>query len=203
MNRKSFYIALMLFLVLFTFGVKGSEFNADLIKQERTEKDAFFKTGKDSPVPVGEKIGFKGLNYYEPDEKYVIPAKFEIYTEPDTVKMKTSKKERVKAFLRYGYFTFSFGGKNYKLNAFLILPLSGENELFIPFTDESCGFDSYSAGRYLDIAETPGQSDYIIDFNYSYNPYCAYNKKYTCPLVPPENHLPFEVRAGERKYKDE
>lgn len=203
MKLRLFHIASILIILFLSGALNAFEFSSDIIKQERAEKDAFFKTGKDSPMPVGEKAGFKGLNYYEPNEKFVIPAKFEKYSEPDTVKMKTSKKERVKAFLRYGYFTFNFEGKKFKLNAFLILPLSEHNELFVPFTDESCGFDSYSAGRYLDISELDDRSDYLLDFNYSYNPYCAYNKKYTCPLVPPENHLPFEVRAGERKYKDE
>jgi len=72
--------------------------------------------------------------------------------------------------------------------------------LFIPFSDETSGSETYKAGRYLDLEEQGGD-DYELDFNLAYNPYCAYNDQYTCPIPPRENKLPIRILAGEKNYK--
>ncbi len=72
--------------------------------------------------------------------------------------------------------------------------------LFIPFSDETSSSETYGAGRYLD-SEEHGGNDYDLDFNFAYNPYCAYNDGYTCPIPPRENRLPIRITAGEKKYK--
>ena len=74
--------------------------------------------------------------------------------------------------------------------------------LFLPFNDTTNGKTSYGGGRFIDI-EIPekGNSSIIIDFNKAYNPYCAYNKRWSCPLVPSENWLKIAVLAGEKKFK--
>ncbi len=72
-----------------------------------------------------------------------------------------------------------------------------KGQLFFPFTDLSSGFGSYGGGRYIDLHIPPSDS-ILIDFNRSYNPYCAYNGRYSCPIPPRENHINFEITAGVR-----
>jgi len=77
---------------------------------------------------------------------------------------------------------------------------SREKYLFLGFTDQTTGKETYNTGRYIDLVELP-DGDYVVDFNLAYNPYCAYNPRYTCAIPPSENKLPFKVRAGERIFK--
>jgi uncharacterized protein (DUF1684 family) len=72
--------------------------------------------------------------------------------------------------------------------------------LFLAFGDETSAVESYGAGRYLDIKKVPGSTSITLDFNLAYNPYCAYNDTYSCPLPPKENLLPVAIRAGEKVY---
>jgi uncharacterized protein (DUF1684 family) len=74
--------------------------------------------------------------------------------------------------------------------------------LFLAFADATSANETYGAGRYLDVKKIPGASSIILDFNQSYNPYCAYSEKYSCPFPPRENVLKIAVRAGEKKYHD-
>jgi uncharacterized protein (DUF1684 family) len=70
---------------------------------------------------------------------------------------------------------------------------------FLPFTDTTSGTESYGAARYIELQPLAGER-YRLDFNMAYNPFCAYNPEWACPIAPPENNLGFAVRAGERKY---
>ena len=79
-----------------------------------------------------------------------------------------------------------------------------QDYLFLPFTDSTNGNETYEAGRYIDLKMTDiAGNSVIIDFNKSYNPYCAYKSGYQCPVPPAENHLKTWVRAGEKKFAPE
>ena len=79
---------------------------------------------------------------------------------------------------------------------------SGEDpSLFLPFQDATTGRDTYGVGRYVYVEPGP-DGKVVVDFNTAYNPYCAYNDRWACPLVPPENRVPLAVTAGEKKYHD-
>ncbi len=199
---KKMFVPIIIILALASFGTVFSVgFDAKKIDCERKEKDQQFKKAKDSPIPDEEKTGFKGLEYFAPSKEFIFNAKFTKYPKPDTVKMLTSKKEKTKLMLKWGKLTFTYKDKQYKLNGYMMLPITKDRELFVPFTDVTTGYNSYEAGRYLDIPMKAGKKSYILDFNSAYNPYCAYNKKYSCPLVPMDNHLTFEVLAGEKFEK--
>ena len=75
-----------------------------------------------------------------------------------------------------------------------------KDALFLPFTDLTSGVDSYGGGKYIDL-KIPQGTTITIDFNRAYNPYCAYNHKYSCPIPPQENDLAIEIRAGVKKFK--
>ena len=73
--------------------------------------------------------------------------------------------------------------------------------MFLPFSDLTSGNETYGGGRYIDL-EIPKGKTITIDFNQAYNPYCAYNPKYSCPIVPAENELLTNVNAGVKKFHD-
>jgi uncharacterized protein (DUF1684 family) len=73
--------------------------------------------------------------------------------------------------------------------------------LFVPFKDKTSGITSYEGGRYIDI-DIPTTDEVVLDFNKAYNPYCAYNSKYSCPIPPAVNSLAIEILAGEKAYKN-
>lgn len=167
------------------------------VTQLRIEKDQAFRSEADSPIPAAERASFKGLKYFDYDAAFRVSAKLEHYNQPETIKMITSKGEPDN-YIRYAKLTFNINNAPYSLDAFKMV---GENSarLFLPFKDTTSGKESYGAGRYLELDET-NSSEYIIDFNLAYSPYCAYNETYSCPIPPAQNHLKTEVRAGEKSY---
>jgi uncharacterized protein len=77
--------------------------------------------------------------------------------------------------------------------------------LFLPFADASSNKQTYGGGRYLldtikgaDLGLSP-DGELILDFNFSYNPSCAWNEGYICPLAPPQNRLGISIAAGEKR----
>ena len=101
--------------------------------------------------------------------------------------------------VRYGIFTFhEQDGSTFTVTGFKSLNQE-DDMIFIPFKDKTNGFDTYEAGRYLEVEESSDNGEYLLDFNKAYNPYCAYNKEYVCPLVPKDNILPLSIKAGEKR----
>jgi len=172
-----------------------------MIGKERMEKDMFFKTHSESPIPLEERVKFKGLSYYPPNPKYKFVIPLHEHKEKIEIQVMDTAGQ-IRIFKRWGEFRFVIDGKEYKLQVYTNNPL--EEELFIPFKDTTNGKETYSAGRYLDLYyhrdRTPG-GNWILDFNKAYNPWCAYNTKYACPFVPPENWLNIPIPAGEKDYK--
>jgi uncharacterized protein (DUF1684 family) len=165
----------------------------------RAEKDEYFRAGRGSPLPPGEAAVFGGLKYFDPDSSFRFEAILQRDPNPETVMVATSKGSR-QLFNRVGHFDLTIEEKPVRLQAYQ----SAERDdpsLFIPFRDATSGKDSYGAARYLDLP-VEHDDEYALDFNYAYNPYCAYSEDYVCPLPPQENWLPVPIRAGEKKYHD-
>lgn len=165
----------------------------------RQDKDEFFRAGDDSPLPPGERGAFTGLKYFDPDPLLRIEARLHRYQNPEGVMVSTSKGTR-QLFNRVGYFDLEVEGSQVRLSAYQSAGRDDPN-LFIPFRDATSGKESYGAARYLDM-EVEHDDEYAVDFNYAYNPYCAYSEDYVCPLPPQENWLKVPIRAGEKKYHD-
>lgn len=200
---------LLFFFLIFTTlpgqgqtSVKVSDFKKQLL-EERALKNADFKTGAQSPIDDTEKADFKGLNYFKPSTAWVINARIEKYQTPDTIQMRTTT-ERLPLYIVYGKASFNIKGKVHELTVFRNVGLMSkpgyENYLFIPFTDETTGNQTYGGGRYVD-AYIEDSEFLTIDFNNAYNPYCVYNKKYSCPIPPSGNHLTIKVNAGEKLFR--
>lgn len=173
------------------------------ILEYRRHKDSVFKYEPTSPILENERKTFKGLSYFPPNVDYVVNATFIKYENPDTIKIMTTKPDDIRYMLRIGKFEIELGDKLLYLNAYMNSDeeFDDDVEIFLPFTDKTTGSSTYEVGRYLDITINTKYQDYFIDFNMAYNPYCAYNPRYSCPLVPLENHLQIEINAGEKTYK--
>jgi hypothetical protein len=163
-----------------------------------------FATRAESPLTEEDFKVFKALEFYPIDEKFIVEAKFVRTPSEKVFKMKTST-SRLPEYKKYGELLFQINGKDFKLNLYQNLELSKkegyEDYLFLPFSDLTCGKESYIGGRYIDM-RIPKTKTVTIDFNKAYNPYCAYNHKYSCPIVPLENDLAIEILAGVKKFHD-
>ncbi len=166
--------------------------------QEELNKE--FRDPEESPLPKKDRKKFKELPFFPIDEKYRVVARFERVENATPFRMKTTT-DRLPTYELYGKAHFIFEGKKCTLHLYQSHRLREmeeyKNHLFLPFTDMTNGETSYGGGRFLDL-EIPDGEEIIIDFNKAYNPYCAYNHIYSCPIPPPENDLPFEVKAGVR-----
>lgn len=139
---------------------------------------------------------FKGLDYFEPDAKYRVEARFEPYNPPKKLAI-TNVLGMVSDETSPGVLVFNLDGKEYRLEPILE---QGETDYFIIFKDATSGHETYGAARYL-YAHPPGpDGKTIVDFNRAYNPPCAFTHFATCPLPPAENRLPIRIEAGEKVY---
>ncbi len=145
-----------------------------------------------------------GIAYYTPDETYKVTAKFQ-KIKADSVTVIPTYSGKNKDYIEFANLSFSIAGQQQQLKAFKGLQAMRmpqyKNKLFIMFKDLTNGESSYGGGRYIYIDESKIEGNTLeIDFNKSFNPYCAYTDGYNCPIPPPENHLPIVIKAGEKAF---
>lgn len=145
---------------------------------------------------------FKELDFYPIDEKYIVNARF-VRTPDEKPFLMPTTTTRTPEYVKYGEAHFSIDKKEFVLSLFKnTQPYNEpgyEDYLFLPFTDLTSGDGSYGGGRYLD-QRIPEGDTFVIDFNKAYNPYCAYNPKYSCPIPPKENDLLIRIEAGVKNF---
>ncbi|MBD0832088.1 DUF1684 domain-containing protein [Aestuariibaculum sediminum] len=165
--------------------------------------NAEYKDASTSPLKDEDIKTFNGLEFFPFDSSYIVTATLELTPNSEFVPMKTTT-SRISHKRIYGVLHFVLHGKKMELNIYqdkdLMTQEGLEDYLFLPFLDETSGEESYGGGRYID-AEIPEGNTMIIDFNKAYNPYCAYNDKYSCPIVPRENYLRTRIEAGVKVFK--
>lgn len=148
-------------------------------------------TNEDTTILDPEEfINFKTLEFYLIDLKFYVEASFIRTPNEKPFLMKTTT-DRLPEYVKYGEVHFEIDDKKLKLNVYKSTkPVEDPEDdyVFLPFTDLTSGDGSYGGGRYIDL-DVPKGDTLIIDFNKSYNPYCAYNKRYSCPIPPKENDL--------------
>jgi uncharacterized protein (DUF1684 family) len=175
----------------------------DSILEVRRDKNTEFMSDKDSPLADEDKMIFIGLSYFPANPQYRVTATLTRYDTPFHFNMKTTT-DRLPEYAVFGKAEFKIRGKKMSLNVYqnveLLKKPGYDKYLFIPFSDATNGNETYKGGRFLD-AEIPEGSTMVIDFNLAYNPYCAYNHKYSCPIPPEENRLPIKIEAGEKKWR--
>jgi uncharacterized protein (DUF1684 family) len=195
----------LVLLFVFVFSVSCAQ-DKQLLNEEtewQKEMNADFKDATQSPLKDKDRKTFEGLDFYKFDSAYVVNAKLKRTPDAKPFKMKTTT-ERRPDYVQYGVITFTLKGKEYSLNIYQNLGLfeeeGYEDYLFLPFLDNTNGNGSYPGGRYTE-ARIPEGDTILIDFNTAYNPYCAYNDKYSCPIVPRANYLDLEIEAGVKAFK--
>ncbi|MEH6681014.1 MAG: DUF1684 domain-containing protein [Sediminicola sp.] len=168
-------------------------------QQELNEE---FKDPETSPLPDRYRKDFEGLDFFAPDSSFRVVAKF-VRTPGALPFMMPTTTDRKSEEVLYGVAHFTLKGKACKLEIYqnqkLMLEEEYKDYLFLPFLDDTNGTETYSGGRYIDLSIPEGEL-LVIDFNKAYNPYCAYNKKYSCPLVPKTNTLDLKVTAGVKAF---
>ena len=166
------------------------------------QMNADFKDAAKSPLTDRDRKIFRSLDFFKFDSIYMVNADFKRTPDETPFKMKTTTDREVD-YIKYGEATFTIKDKILKLNVYQDLDMAkevGQEEaLFLPFMDNTNGVESYKGGRYIEV-KLPKDDKIFIDFNKAYNPYCAYNKKYSCPIVPSENILYVRIEAGVKKY---
>ena len=179
-----------------SFDLKEQSPYSQKVLRYRDSMDAVFYSGSNKILPK-EAIATDGkLNYFLPDESYRVQAQFIPIKNGEVFKMKTNT-DRLPEYRKYGKLSFTIQNQNLVLT--LYQNLEQPEYLFCPFKDKTNGKQSYGAGRFLDFEEKDLVS-MVLDFNYAYNPYCAYNSNFSCPLPPLENHLEIAIMAGEKAW---
>jgi uncharacterized protein len=163
------------------------------LEQFRKEKDDFFRTNHQSPLTHEQQHIFDGLKYFPENPSLRLEVPVEKISSDQIVTIQTTG-GTPQVYQRYGEFMFEVEGKEAKLTLF-----SNDDGYFLPFVDGLAGSETYPAGRYLDV-EQLANGEFLVDFNLSYNPYCAYNENWSCPITPPENRIKIPIRAGEKIF---
>ena len=196
---QKIFVSLFVFTSLLSFAQQ--KVTAEAFQKNLNEE---FADATKSPLTDEDRLEFKALDFFPIDANFIVEAKFEKAKNEKAFAMKTST-ERMPMYVRYATVSFTLNGENFKLNVYQNLELMKrpgfKNHLFLPFSDLTSGNESYIGGRYIDL-EIPKGNTITIDFNQAYNPYCAYNYKYSCPVVPLENDLATKINAGVKKFHD-
>jgi uncharacterized protein (DUF1684 family) len=195
---------LLLIFIIFSFSCKEQKRYANNnLSEYQKNVNNFFKDASVSPLQSKDLKNFKGLDFFESDSTYIVSARIQKTPESLPFKMKTTSNTPAD-FRMYGKLIFNL--KNQDLELFVYenleyIDVEGyENYLFLPFSDQTNGFETYGGGRYIDIYLN--ENDFtIIDFNKAYNPQCVYNENYSCPIVPRENNLKIRVEAGVKIFR--
>lgn len=194
----------LLVLLLHFIGFGQEKFDESKVKTFQDELNAEFAIKEKSPLTDEDRKVFESLDFFPANADFFVVADFKRTKKEKPFKMKTTT-DRLPEYVKYGELTFTLAGKNFKLNVYQNKELSKrkgfEDHLFLPFSDLTSGKETYIGGRYIDV-KIPKGDTMVIDFNTAYNPYCAYNYKYSCPIVPLENDLAIEIKAGVKKFHD-
>ena len=195
-------------LLFFFFACNSNDKRAIAGKTEYQRKlNAQYKDASRSPLKKKDLKGFKGLDFYPVDSTYIVTAQLTRTPDSPYFEMATTT-DRKPLYREYGLLTFSLLGKEHTLTLYRSLEEERDprykDYLFLPFTDETSGDGSYGGGRYMDVFESTIQGGDLVtlNFNNTYNPYCAYSDGWNCPIVPIENHLDMKVEAGVKGWLD-
>lgn len=195
-------LILLFFGCHFIFAQESSKNQSS--KEFQDELNTDYADATKSPLTKEDLAVFKTLDFFPINDKFIVNATLVRTKKEKVFKMKTST-DRVPLYKKYGELHFKINEVNCKLNVYQNIDLIKKKEykdyLFLPFSDLTNGKESYIGGRYIDM-RIQKTKIWTIDFNKAYNPYCAYNHKYSCPIVPLENDLNVEILAGVKKFNN-
>ncbi len=204
MNQKNIVILLISVVVLgsliytLSSGGESTEQYIERIEAERERQFKYLKFNFDSPLTDSQKAELDQLSFYPVDESYKVKARIEPIEVKKMVQIPLTDGS-VEKYVRHSFAVFDLNGQEVKL---LLLQAANEvdkRNFFLAFADKTSAEETYGGGRYLNLRQD-GQRSITIDFNLAFNPYCAYNPDYACPIPPKENILEIPIPAGEKNY---
>jgi len=191
-----------------TASVQGTSVHELEMKTDVADQPTIMMIGRLSFVIIerGERLGvrardpespsrlhFAGLRYFPYTPSWRIQGRFETFPSPRTMRVPEAS-GGMQEFVSPGALVFSHAGKEYRVD---VAEEPGEDDYFVIFTDLTAGQSTYAAGRFLYVAKPDAAGNVTIDFNRAYTPPCGFTPFATCPRPPPQNRLPFEIKAGE------
>ena len=198
---KILILILALLLSTVSYGQETKDIKSAKKFQQKLNKE--FSSKEESPLKEEDLADFESLDFFPIDSSFIVNATLTLHKDSEPFPMKTTT-DRLPIYKTYATANFEIKGKAFSLEIYqnekLVLTTEYEDYLFLPFTDKTNGDSSYGGGRYLDLKLPEGDS-IIIDFNQAYNPYCAYNDKYSCPVPPKDNNLDIEILAAAKSFK--
>ena len=166
------------------------------------ELNSSFKDVTKSPLSKEDRQNFISLEFFDFDSSYVVKGILIPFQKDSIFDMKTNT-DRMHTYNKFGKIKFNLDNTYFELNVYkdqeLINDQTNIDDFFLPFYDNTNGITTYSGGRYMDL-KVSKDSIISIDFNKAYNPYCVYNYKFSCPIVPSENFIALEINAGVKDY---
>ncbi|GAB2482938.1 MAG: DUF1684 domain-containing protein [Cytophagales bacterium] len=168
------------------------------IEKERERQFKYLRFNVESPLTEDQKRNLQTLTFYEINPEYKVKARL-TPIESKKVRQVPMTDGSTERYIEHSYAEFELGGKTNKLLLLQSVSESDMRNFFLAFADETSGRETYGGGRYLNVRQD-GKNSITIDFNLAYNPYCAYNPDYACPLPPKENLLTISIEAGEKNY---
>lgn len=196
---------IIIVILLLATHFSNSQENTEIIdiKAFQNELNAQFANEKESPLTKEDFGTFESLEFFPIDTAFRVVAKLKYFKNSKPFNMKTTT-DRLAVYRVFATATFKIKGVKHVLRIYqseqLLLSEDYDDHLFLPFTDQSNGSESYGGGRFIDL-KIPDKDTIILDFNKAYNPYCAYSGRYSCPIPPKANHLDAEILAGVKAYK--
>ncbi len=194
---------ILLFIVFLFLSCRGEKRYEDFnLTDYQRQVNNYFKDASVSPLKTKDLKNFKGLDFFEFDSLYVVYAK--IQQTPNSLPFKMKTTTNIPAdFRMYGKLIFNLNDEQHSLTVYENLDYIGmdgyENYLFLPFLDQTNGYETYGGGRYIDLYQYDNDS-ILINFNRAYNPQCVYDENFSCPIVPRDNLLNIRVEAGVKNF---
>ena len=168
------------------------------VEKERERQFKFIKFNVESPLNEEQRRSFQLLTFYDINPLYRVKARL-IPIENKKVREVPLTDGSKEKYIEHSYAEFELGGQTNKLLLLQSVKETDMRNFFLAFADETSGKETYGGGRFLNVRQD-GKNSITIDFNLAYNPYCAYNPDYACPLPPKENLMTIAIEAGEKNY---
>lgn len=192
-------IVVVTFFISF-LSIAQQKFSKESVLEFQKELNEHYSDPEKSPLLEEDLAKFESLDFFKPDDKFFVKAKWVRTPDENPFEMPTST-GRKPLYVKYAELHFTLDGETCRLDVFQNVEMAGiplyKNNLFLPFTDLTSGVTTYGGGRYIDL-QIPDSDEIYIDFNKAYHPYCAYNYNYSCPIPPEQNDLEVEIQAGVR-----
>jgi uncharacterized protein len=204
MNTRNILIvgilAVIALAVVYTLtGTDNPEVYIEKIEKERERQYKFIRFNIESPLTEEQKKDFKELDFYAVDPAYKVRAKMVPVEDRKMMELPMTD-GTVEKYLKHSFAEFDLVGQTHRLLLLQSVKEMDKRNFFLAFADGTSGEETYGGGRYINLRQD-GKNSITIDFNMAYNPYCAYNPDFACPLPPKENVMEIPIRVGEKDYK--